>query len=151
VSVIEHVPGDGDSAMVREIARILRPGGIAALTFPFRAEYAEEHVTHDLYGQRYEGEPLFFYRHYDAGAVQRRLLDPADLEVIERTVWAKGGVRETADAARRIVPARLGLGRALGPALILVGKRAMHRTQESDLALDNVMGLVLRRRPEPEA
>ena len=148
VSVIEHLPYDTDGAMMREIARVLRPGGLAALTFPYRSEYTEEFVTHDLYGQRYTDTPLFFYRHYDEAAVDQRLLAGLGLKVVERGVWTKPGVRETANTARRVLPPGLGLGRALGPAIALIGARAMRPGQLTALATDNVMHLALRR---PEA
>jgi SAM-dependent methyltransferase len=146
VSVIEHLPFETDSAMMREIARVLRPGGIVALTFPYREQYAEEFVSHDLYGQRYTGTPLFFYRHYDEQAVDRRLLGDLDLDIVERGVWTKAGVREASDASRRILPTGVGLGRAFGPGLVVIGARAMRPGQLTQLATDNVMHLALRRR-----
>jgi SAM-dependent methyltransferase len=146
VSVIEHLPYDADGAMMREIARVLRPGGIAALTFPYRAQYAEEFVSHDLYGQRYTGTPLFFYRHYDEGAVAQRLLGDLDVDVVERGVWTKSGVREASDASRRLLPTGMGLGRAFGPGLIFIGARAMRPGQLTQLATDNVMHLAVRKR-----
>jgi SAM-dependent methyltransferase len=145
VSVIEHIPGEGDSTMMSELERTLAPGGVAVLTFPFRSTYAEEFVEHDLYGSRYDGTPIFFYRHYDAEALQRRLLGPTHLEVFERVVWTKGTLRESADAAHRIVPARLGLGRALGPVMVPLARRTMRLGDEAHLATDNVMGLALRK------
>src|SRR5215207_4392701 len=45
ISVIEHIPGDGDADAMREIARTLRPGGFLTLTVPFSAQgYAEEYI-----------------------------------------------------------------------------------------------------------
>lgn len=146
VSVIEHLPYETDGAMMREIARVLRPGGIAALTFPYREQYAEEFVSHDLYGQRYTGTPLFFYRHYDEQTVDQRLLAGLDLDVVERGIWTKSGVREASDASRRILPTGVGLGRAFGPGLVVIGARAMRPGQLTQLAKDNVMHLALRRR-----
>jgi hypothetical protein len=118
---------------------------------PHRRAYTEEFVEHDLYGQRYTGTPLFFYRHYDAPAVQRRLLAPCRLEVVERGVWTKRGVRESADAAGRVVPRRAGIGRALGPGLIAIGAWTMRDGDPDDLATDNVMRLALRRPGGPPA
>ena len=34
VSVVEHIPGDGDVAAMHEIARVLKPGGVVCLTVP---------------------------------------------------------------------------------------------------------------------
>jgi SAM-dependent methyltransferase len=45
ISVIEHIPDDGDTQAMREIARVLRPGGLLTLTVPFTAlGYEEEWV-----------------------------------------------------------------------------------------------------------
>src|SRR5437016_1107653 len=35
ISVIEHIPGEGDSECMREIARVLAPGGKCVITVPF--------------------------------------------------------------------------------------------------------------------
>src|SRR5262245_58246166 len=50
ISVVEHIPDDGDSRAMHEIARVLRPGGVVALTVPYRdAGYDEEWVREDVY------------------------------------------------------------------------------------------------------
>ena len=38
ISVIEHIPGDGDIAALREMERVVRPGGIIAITVPHHAK-----------------------------------------------------------------------------------------------------------------
>lgn len=60
VSVIEHIPGDGDGVAMAQLERVLRPGGRLALTFPFRFEHVDEFVEHDLYGQRFTGNRSSF-------------------------------------------------------------------------------------------
>ncbi|HEV3142070.1 MAG TPA: methyltransferase domain-containing protein, partial [Vicinamibacterales bacterium] len=35
VSVLEHIPDGGDSAAVRELLRVVRPGGVVVVTVPF--------------------------------------------------------------------------------------------------------------------
>ena len=146
VSVIEHVPGDGDAKAMAEIERVLRPGGTLALTFPFRRQLEEEYVRHDLYGQRYEGEPIFFQRHYSLEAVRERLLAGRSFEVIGQGLWQKAGVDDARKLLRRVVPARLELGRYLGPILALIGARALSPTVDvRDPGATNVMFLLLRR------
>ena len=84
VSVVEHIPDDGDSRAMAEIARVLRPGGIAALTVPFAATYGEEFVPSDVYERQRHGQELVFYqRRYDDAALHRRLIEPSGLEVAE--------------------------------------------------------------------
>jgi SAM-dependent methyltransferase len=144
-SVIEHIPGDGDTAAMAELARVVRPGGLLALTFPYRREHEDEHVEHDLYGQRYTGTPIFFQRHYSAASVESRLLAGGAFSVIERGLWRKAGVREAQGALRRVVPARLELGRALGPLLGVLGARALTDAPVGEPGPDNVLRLLLRR------
>ena len=48
VSVIEHIRGNGDTTAMRELARVLRPGGTLVLTFPYGAEPADVTVEHDI-------------------------------------------------------------------------------------------------------
>jgi ubiquinone/menaquinone biosynthesis C-methylase UbiE len=143
VSVIEHVEDEGDSVVMAELERVVKQGGLVALTFPFRQEFAIEYVNHDLYGQRYEGEPIFFYRHYDDATVQSRLLDGRSFEVVEKGLWRKEGVNNAQTRLHRIVPQRLEVGRLLGPALPVIGARAMSVSEVP--GPDNVMHLLLRR------
>jgi SAM-dependent methyltransferase len=146
VSVIEHIPGDGDRLAMAELARVLRPGGTLALTFPFRERLEEELVRHDLYGRRYQGEPIFFQRHYSLEAVHERLLAGGHFEALAQGLWRKTGVGRAQRTLHRLTPARLELGRYLGPALPLIGARALSPAVEmSEPAADNVMFLLLRR------
>ena len=81
VSVLEHIPGDGDSAVAEEMARVLAPGGLMALTLPFGRSYrppgpdpAQEH----------------YQRIYDGAALQARVIGPTGLNVVKREYF---GVR----------------------------------------------------------
>jgi SAM-dependent methyltransferase len=145
VSVIEHIPAEGDGAAMRELARVLRPGGILVLTVPYGATASDVLVEHDLYGQRYEGTPLFFYRRYAADTLATRLLGGGDFELVDRAYWDAGGVRGAQAGARRLIPARWELGKALGPILPLIGKRAMVPGSPDDPGVEGVIGLLLRR------
>lgn len=146
VSVIEHIPGDGDGLAMAELARVLRPGGTLALTFPFRERFEEEFVRHDLYGRRYEGEPIFFQRHYSLEAVHDRLLSGRGFEVLVQGLWRKAGVGGVQKNLHRLVPARWELGRYLGPVLPLIGARALSPAVDvREAGADNVMFLLLRR------
>ncbi|MFN0071166.1 MAG: class I SAM-dependent methyltransferase [Chloroflexota bacterium] len=87
ISVIEHIPDDGDAEAMRELARVLRPGGRAVLTVPFDASgYREEFVTEDVYERESHGAPTFYQRHYDTSAVMERLVEPSGLK-LEQIVW----------------------------------------------------------------
>jgi SAM-dependent methyltransferase len=146
VSVIEHIPGSGDSTTMSELARVLRPGGLLVLTFPYRKRIEEEWVEHDVYEEQYRGEPLFFQRHYSSEAVEERLLSGGAFEVVEQILWRKEGVPQAQQRLRRIVPRGWQVGRLLGPLLALIGTRAMRLGKLEEPGPDNVLGLVLKRR-----
>lgn len=80
ISVVEHIEDDGDSRTMREISRVLRRGGMCCLTVPFSAHYGEETIEQTLYyKQASTGHPMFYQRHYDLDALQRRLIAPSGL------------------------------------------------------------------------
>ena len=149
VSVIEHIPGDGDAAAVAELARVVRPGGTVAITVPFAPAPRDEFVEADLYGQRYEGEPLFFYRHYSAETLAARLLTGGAFDVAERIMWRRGSAPALQQQMRRTLPgpiARLRPGRFLGPALTVIGLREMQEAPPEEPGAENVIALRLVRR-----
>ena len=94
VSVVEHIPDAGDSRALREIARVLRPGGRLCLTVPFSRWYAEEWVGRDVFERRRRStEKLFFQRRYDPEALQKRLITPSGLREVERAYFGEPAVR----------------------------------------------------------
>jgi len=72
ISVIEHIPGSGDRAAIREIQRVLRPGGVAIVEVPFRATYSEHFRNTDSKGAPAEA-PVFYERHYYLRTLHERL------------------------------------------------------------------------------
>jgi SAM-dependent methyltransferase len=54
VSVLEHIPDAGDSAAIRELVRVVRPGGLVVVTVPFDRRYRETFVD----GAVYERKPV---------------------------------------------------------------------------------------------
>lgn len=82
ISVLEHIPDEGDSVAMREIARVLRPGGIVALTVPFRAVgHMDEYVAGDVFERKATATRTFFQRRYDLATLRERLIKPSGLEV----------------------------------------------------------------------
>lgn len=95
VSVVEHIPDDGDSTALREMGRVLRPGGRACLTVPFHHhEYGETWVKGDVFErrQRRRGERLFYQRRYNSEALERRLAEPSGLRLEGVTYFGEPAV-----------------------------------------------------------
>lgn len=79
VSVIEHIPGEGDTAAMHEIARVLKPGGLASITVPY-----SEKGYREAFGSEYwtNAPDAFNYRTYDRPTLRSRLLD-GPLELVD--------------------------------------------------------------------
>ncbi|MBF6590709.1 MAG: class I SAM-dependent methyltransferase [Ktedonobacterales bacterium] len=86
ISVVEHIPDDGDSACLREIARVLAPGGRCLLTVPFspvsKVEYKH---ARDFYwsgaSAPREGTASFYQRRYSEEDLHIRLIEPSGLRL----------------------------------------------------------------------
>jgi SAM-dependent methyltransferase len=87
ISVLEHIGDDGDEQALRELARVVRPGGRVAVTLPYATSYREdwrerpEFVDHGDVGGRY-----FFQRWYDEERVDRLVAAAPALELISREI-----------------------------------------------------------------
>ena len=76
VSVVEHVPGDGDMTAMAEIWRVLKKGGVLHLTTDVAAEPREIFAGEKVYGaasSEVDGR-VFFARHYGEHDLEQRLL-----------------------------------------------------------------------------
>lgn len=94
VSVIEHIPGEGDSAAVAELVRVVRPGGRIVITTPYATAYRETFVNRGVYERSQRGDsPVFYERHYDDAALQKRVFGIKDVRVVDRQLWGERGPR----------------------------------------------------------
>lgn len=84
LAVCALVPGDGDREIMREIARTLKPGGIAFVSLPFGFEYSE---TNDLPSTR------MLTRIYDWKSIEGRLVSSSDLELKDYSYFGEEGFR----------------------------------------------------------
>lgn len=101
VSVLEHIPDAGDTAAIRELVRVVRPGGVVVVTTPFRQSYEEVFVDGPVYERPQIGsEPVFFERHYNAAALDERLVASTGAQLVDFQLWGEGAVRAEAFLTR---------------------------------------------------
>jgi len=109
VSVLEHIPDRGDSAAIRELIRVVRPGGVVVVTVPYDRRYRETFVEGPVYERKPIGsEPVFFERHYDRETLAERLLNSGPAQVVDVSIWGEGSVRMDA-FLERLGPLRVPL------------------------------------------
>lgn len=75
ISMIEHIPGNGDTRAMREMYRIVKPGGLVVITAPYDHIWAHEDtgIRPNAYLQRY----------YSVQSAIERLIQPPLFEVVE--------------------------------------------------------------------
>jgi SAM-dependent methyltransferase len=99
ISVVEHIPEEGDSACLAEIGRVLAPGGVCAITVPFAPVRRDEFKRDaDFYwaGNSKPGEDgnlgTFFQRRYDEAGLHSRLIAPSGLQ-LDRLLYLGDAVK----------------------------------------------------------
>lgn len=87
ISVIEHISENGDLVCMKELARVLKPGGTIVLTVPYGKKYREVWVNKNVYKNKFKGkESVFFSRTYDKKTLVKRLIKPSGLSVKKQIV-----------------------------------------------------------------
>jgi SAM-dependent methyltransferase len=86
LSVLEHIPEDGDTACIKEIARVLAPGGRCAITVPFwptgRVDYIKDKgVYWTQHSVDIGGGQVFYQRRYSEPELFDRLVTPSGLRL----------------------------------------------------------------------
>lgn len=108
ISVIEHFAGTSDSDAMARSARLLKPGGTYILTTLMNDGFFKEHfVQQDVYGETFRTEPVFYQRHYDVAAVERRLIAPSGLREVQRIYFGDYGFQFFERVLQRKLPGPL--------------------------------------------
>ncbi len=83
ISVIEHIPDDGDSRTMLELSRVLKKGGVLVITVPYYRSYYETYVAKECYGNAPIGNgEILWARRYDENALRERLILPSKLSLL---------------------------------------------------------------------
>lgn len=147
ISVIEHVPGEGDARAMAEMWRVLKPGGIVRLTTNIARRPRIVTINRAIYGEASErtGDgAVFFERHYDDADLTRRLLG-LPWEVVRRDRVRQVNPRIEA-GYHRLAPASY----LVGNALPLVCASNFARIDSTDDLADGEMGVVSLELKKPE-
>jgi SAM-dependent methyltransferase len=82
IGSIEHIRDDGDIVTIREMARVLKPGGIVVISVPFSFSYLEQESSDYC---------PYFERRYDVNALYERLICPSKLTLIRTDYFGQRG------------------------------------------------------------
>lgn len=85
ISVFEHIAPeiDGDLPAIQEMARVLKPGGVAIITVPACKQYMADFQYTDVYERQAGEEPNFFQRFYTPRMLRRNFVERSGLELRE--------------------------------------------------------------------
>jgi ubiquinone/menaquinone biosynthesis C-methylase UbiE len=86
ISVLEHIEEPGDAEALRELARVVRPGGKVLVTLPHTQAYREDWRDAPVYANEPGGGRSFFQRWYDPPRVDSLVASARALELVSREV-----------------------------------------------------------------
>lgn len=90
ISTLEHMPGDADKSAVREIERVLNPGGVCFISVPYSTRAQEGRWR------------KWFQRWFTVNTALSRLVEPSGLFLIEMGFLMGGLIGGLADAWYRL-------------------------------------------------
>lgn len=86
ISVLEHIERPGDAEALRELARVVRPGGRVLVTLPHAPVARDEWRDAPVYANEPGAGQSFFQRRYDAAGVDALVAAAPALELVARDV-----------------------------------------------------------------
>jgi len=90
ISVIEHIEKDGDSKAIKEMWRVLKPGGKLILTTHIAQHKRVEHRGHDQYNlSNIKRKKYFFQRVYDEESFKKRILSQVPVQSLAIQIWGE--------------------------------------------------------------
>jgi SAM-dependent methyltransferase len=140
ISTVEHVE-EGDDTVMRELARVLAPGGRLVVTVPYNPlKRAELYLRGDVYGRT--GERVFFERVYDERDLEQRIVGPTGLPVVDRVELGEPGMRMSSWFYDPRGPLRaLRYRLPWGPLFTLMAPRFLRPVQPADFTLEDWNGV----------
>ena len=140
VSTIEHIE-DGEADTMRELARVLAPGGRLVLSVPYNPlRRAEVFVREGVYGRT--GDRVFFERTYDDEWLAERILQPSGLREAERVLLTEPGLRLSRFYYRaEVFPwSVLRYRLPVGPLLAMAAPRCLRPSAPEEFDFDDWIG-----------
>lgn len=155
ISVLEHVlpPRGGDRLAMKEIARVLKPGGSLVVTVPFSTQYFEEYRRDDVYDRKQGGvrEAVFYQRHHDSASLAALLHTLPGFEVIRKEFICERFYRKEGKELTNLISEGNKLKRfSLAPLYSLLGFIFLSRSSEP-LAGSRIMAVCLNLRKRADA
>ena len=86
ISVLEHIEEPGDAEALRELARVVKPGGRVLVTLPHAVEYSEDWRDSPVYANEPGAGRTFFQRWYDPRRVDALVAAAPALELVSRQI-----------------------------------------------------------------
>jgi hypothetical protein len=88
VSVLDHMPSEGDLTALGELTRVVKPGGRVIVTLPYSEPYFEDWRDRPVYGDQEPGPDgrYFFERRYDEARLGRLIAAVPELRLVDRSV-----------------------------------------------------------------
>jgi ubiquinone/menaquinone biosynthesis C-methylase UbiE len=86
VSVIEHIPRNGDTKAIKEMSRVLKPGGKLAITIPCGTQFVSEYRPGKKFYYSVEGKvskKVFYQRIYSEKEIFKRIIAPSGLNLLK--------------------------------------------------------------------